>query len=50
MNVQMEEYIFPDAKTSEKKLHQKYNRLLREKTISLCVHVWTESITEEGYQ
>jgi hypothetical protein len=36
MNVQMEEYIFSNAKSSENKLYQKYNRLFRAKKQSHC--------------
>jgi hypothetical protein len=49
MNVQMEEYIFSDVKTSEKKNFIKNTTgYLEQKIISLCVHVCTESKTEEG--
>jgi hypothetical protein len=51
MNVQMEEYFFSDARSSEKKNFIKNTiGCSEQKEISLCVHVNTESIAEEGLQ
>ncbi len=49
MNVQMEEYIFSDAESSEKKnFINNTTGFSEQKTIALCVHVCTKSITEDG--